>query len=717
MPGPSRSEEELWWEKRGREKREREMRERERRERGKREREQRERERREEQEGREREEREREERERERRERERRENCLFETYSLNLPSYRNYRLTKSTAADRPWIDIDRIRRWIDICDRTHRDHCRGMPPLEGLDGGRPLWLVDVQRNCVKRACPDDGYVALSYVWGVAPCEGQLEASLSNIEQLQEDGYLVSDLIGKRLPPTVRHAIRFIELIGQRYIWIDRLCIVQDDVATKASQISNMAYIYANAVFTIAATVGDRAGASYGLRGIKGICPPKTGKEEDALIRSTGVKEEKHHELVARSYWSRRGWTLQELVFSPRAIFFHDHTVTWECHCAVWKESDAPEILLQPQSQCLATLSLSAKGLKFPPWPDLEQYAQLVVDYNGRELSYESDVEPAFAGITTALSTVFSGGFVYGLPEMFFDVALLWEGDGTEVRRHQFSTQNQTHGQAASQAAFPSWSWMGWRTEYLNLNAWESGYDYILKKHRASTRVSEWKQTPVRTESILQWYVGGKDIKTHRPINACLGIYSDCRDNLSCSLPAGWTREDECFRHTCDPQTSFRFPIAIKDPKITPKFQVGGPFLSCNTTRGWFEVRCGSGWYKDLAFPIYGSKGDLAGSLATYGVDVNKDRRPLLMREFIAISAGSIQIEGDIWEGRRRVKRLRRRVKRLHHADLPGDGKPYEYVNVLWIQWEDGIAYRRGIGHVVKSIWEQQATDVIDLILG
>lgn len=32
---------------------------------------------------------------------------------------------------------------------------------------------------------------------------------------------------------------------------------------------------------------------------------------------------------------------------------------------------------------------------------------------------------------------------------------------------------------------------------------------------------------------------------------------------------------------------------------------------------------------------------------------------------------------------------------------------YEYYNVLWIEWEDGIAYRKGVGRVEKGMWEAQ----------
>jgi hypothetical protein len=46
-----------------------------------------------------------------------------------------------------------------------------------------------------------------------------------------------------------------------------------------------------------------------------------------------------------------------------------------------------------------------------------------------------------------------------------------------------------------------------------------------------------------------------------------------------------------------------------------------------------------------------------------------------------------------------------------------DGEKYEFVNVLWVEWEDGIAYRKAYGRVMKSAWEAQNLESIDLVLG
>jgi hypothetical protein len=55
--------------------------------------------------------------------------------------------------------------------------------------------------------------------------------------------------------------------------------------------------------------------------------------------------------------------------------------------------------------------------------------------------------------------------------------------------------------------------------------------------------------------------------------------------------------------------------------------------------------------------------------------------------------------------------------RLQEPPSVSDGERYEYYNVLWVEWRDGIAYRKGLGRVVKSAWEAQDLEWIDLVLG
>lgn len=58
------------------------------------------------------------------------------------------------------------------------------------------------------------------------------------------------------------------------------------------------------------------------------------------------------------------------------------------------------------------------------WPDIYAYAGSVEVYRQRDLTYSNDVLNAFRVFTTIYGRTMEGGFLYGLPELFFNTALL-----------------------------------------------------------------------------------------------------------------------------------------------------------------------------------------------------------------------------------------------------------------------------------------------------
>lgn len=64
----------------------------------------------------------------------------------------------------------------------------------------------------------------------------------------------------RLPKIIKDAMTLVEMLDERYLWIDSLCIVQDDEDDKSIQIAVMNQIYSSSVLTIAAASGDNVDA-------------------------------------------------------------------------------------------------------------------------------------------------------------------------------------------------------------------------------------------------------------------------------------------------------------------------------------------------------------------------------------------------------------------------------------------------------------------------
>lgn len=97
----------------------------------------------------------------------------------------------------------------------------------------------------------DSFVALSYVWGTERNPFWIQTTLSTIDELKNEGALDSS----RLSQTVEDALQACEKLGERYLWVDQLCIIQDDFDNKEHHIGRMGSVYALARLVIVDCTG------------------------------------------------------------------------------------------------------------------------------------------------------------------------------------------------------------------------------------------------------------------------------------------------------------------------------------------------------------------------------------------------------------------------------------------------------------------------------
>ena len=95
---------------------------------------------------------------------------------------------------------------------------------------------------------NERYIALSFVWGVS---NRFCLSRKNQEDLRYANGLKDD----DLPNTIRDAFEVVAGLGERFLWVDRLCILIDDELDKMDQMSKMDQIYSAAILTLVSVSG------------------------------------------------------------------------------------------------------------------------------------------------------------------------------------------------------------------------------------------------------------------------------------------------------------------------------------------------------------------------------------------------------------------------------------------------------------------------------
>lgn len=380
--------------------------------------------------------------------------------------------------------MDRIRGWRRRCLAQH-PKCRGTRGPQSL----PSRVIDVSTETTPHTVKlhetrgESGiYAALSYCWG--SCSQRTTTKSTLLDHLA--GIPISVL-----PATIQDAIKLCRSLGIPYLWVDSLCIIQDDSEDWRHEAAEMAAIYGRSALTISTPQNSHCDESFNNLNAsqpEGPSLPemlwKHRRHGEAVtgtvtvrrmsLNSSGKPQSSFSTGKQGSPWMTRGWTLQEWLLSPRVLHCGNERM-WDCYQTWYSES------------CLIVRSSSAAADDFDSIgddsvshvfarmarldPDIRgstldtHWARLVEDFTYRTLSRQTDKLPAIAGLATkfmehnhskALRAKYLAGLWYykGIypfegkkyPTSQIPLGLLWRRSGVDYMR--------------SPAAYraPSWSW-------------------------------------------------------------------------------------------------------------------------------------------------------------------------------------------------------------------------------------------------------------------
>jgi hypothetical protein len=217
--------------------------------------------------------------------------------------------------------FDLLREWLSDCDGTISHRCK--PESNVKLPTRVIDVGDINSNLLRLHDPQPGddtrYIALSHRWG---SDIPLQTLKGNLSTLKET------INFNDLPKTFRDAVTITREVKVRFLWIDSLCIIQDDEEDWAKEATLMENVFSSAYCTIAASCAR--GTNDGFL--------KSRRERQCVEMQVGsfppfyICEliDDFRGDVEQGDLNKRGWVLQERVLSRRTIYFTETQVYWEC---------------------------------------------------------------------------------------------------------------------------------------------------------------------------------------------------------------------------------------------------------------------------------------------------------------------------------------------------------------------------------------------------
>lgn len=363
-----------------------------------------------------------------------------------------------------------VHRWMRTCATKHgkcRTHLGLAPklPTRVLDiSSSPATEEITNVRLVETYGSKGEYACLSYCWGPV-------AQKSMTTKSNRDRYLKSIPL-EELPETISDALKLCCKLGIRYLWVDSLCIIQDDEEDWYREASRMAGVYSKSALTLAVHLCEksdesflqkrlqqkRSGAPASPRDLsEWLSGPASVSENTTRLaytdRTTGEERVVHlwanyHNRATRfpfygwyntrktaterrTPWLDRAWTLQEWLLSPRVLHINEMTM-WDCFEGYGNELECRHMIPNPLLRAPNLLGTDNS------WYDI------VEDYTERNITKDTDRLPALAGLAEQYKEVTGKEYLAGLWLEDLPIKLLWR----RVGDHEPPTNY----------CAPSWSW-------------------------------------------------------------------------------------------------------------------------------------------------------------------------------------------------------------------------------------------------------------------
>ncbi|PMD32320.1 HET-domain-containing protein [Hyaloscypha variabilis F] len=269
-------------------------------------------------------------------------------------------------------------------------------------GPGPYRLIDVGSSKdgnihITTAKDDMRYVALSYCWGNDDSMKLTRALLKDWKEVIQFSLL---------PKTLKDAVICTRRLGIRYLWVDRLCIIQDSEMDKDVEIAAMPQIYSGAYLTISAASANGSGDGF-LKTTKEVheamarswveLPYLSSEGARGLVTLKLSKSCEDFNSPDTEAIDSRAWTMQEQILSRRLLQFCTFHIVWKCK--VREKIGTSEAIEQSQPAWSQEKIVSQIDSAFNSWNDIiERYTKRKLSCPGDKLIALSAVAQSYGSI-------------------------------------------------------------------------------------------------------------------------------------------------------------------------------------------------------------------------------------------------------------------------------------------------------------------------------
>ncbi|KAK1240155.1 hypothetical protein MKX08_007597 [Trichoderma sp. CBMAI-0020] len=386
--------------------------------------------------------------------------------------------------------ITTMKAWIAKCTRAcHPDKAELPLPKRLIDvgNGAAPRLIETHTRWWQRHTPK--YVALSYCWGPVTPQTLKTETTSLADRIREIPWNL-------FPKTIRDAILVTKALGLRYLWVDSLCIIQDDRNDWAIESSKMSDVYRNAYVTIIpfdsrscddgflsrpkAPTADLLVQSAICLSVKGAI--RLEAREESAIGKMPVN------FLNRSSWRSRGWTFQEEQLSRRKLYFGRDRVIFACSKLVELETNA-RIEAEPHGSTDPHHNLKLGGPEQwvgsvkehgPNYLYSQHWDYPVMNgFSHRLLTVPQDKLPALSGLAKTFHDGLEHGDKYlaGHWKSLLHSSMFWK----PLDRQDICFDDIISRVAACPASYvaPTWSWVSFMTSRLTCDQSNAVYQKSL----------------------------------------------------------------------------------------------------------------------------------------------------------------------------------------------------------------------------------------------